>query len=180
MSHNSLITSIDVLGLTDYGKICRDAIGKVWNKKESALKKWFKANAPKGCPMPGVVCGCCDKGSNGFMPGGSTKHTSHGHSTIKICQNEANGNEAAIEETLKHELFHAIDYCETKRTFTCEEEICSEIKAYSGADCANLSGDLKKECVKKGAKRSSKGFAPCKGRNVDQMVDDAVDNGTCK
>ena len=62
----------------------------------------------------------------------------------------------------------------------CEEEVCSEIKAYSGADCVNHSGDLKKVCVKNGAKRSSKRFAPCKNHNVDQLVEAAVNNGTCK
>ena len=62
----------------------------------------------------------------------------------------------------------------------CEEDVCSGIKAYSGADCVNLSGDLKKVCVKNGAKRSSKRFAPCKNHNVDQLVEAAVNNGTCK
>ena len=84
--------------------------------------------------------------------------------------------------TARHELRHAIDYCKkkNKKPFTCDEEICSEINAYSSVDCAQLSGDLKTDCVKSHVKRSAKKYAGCAGKKVDEMVDLAVDNGACE
>ena len=145
---------------------------------------WFNLNKPKGCPMPSVICGCCaPPDEKGLVASGNTVASGNGIpvSKITLCYNNgSNQSESDYKRTLRHELIHAIDHCRFKtQRFTCEEEMCSEIHAYSNSDCKTLTGEVKTECIKRGAKRSSSRYDKCSGVNVSEKIDQKIANGEC-
>lgn len=74
--------------------------------------------------------------------------------------------------TFAHELTHAYDHCNKNKLKTCEDYICSEIKAYNVAsECATLTGESRKQCIKIRVKRSTK--AKCEN---DKKSSSYVDN----
>ena len=68
-----------------------------------------------------------------------------------------------------------------RRLAPCDEEMCSEIHAYSRVNCNTLTGSKKIECVKRGAKASASRYKECKGGLVDVSaeIDKKVDKGEC-
>ena len=180
---NSAINRIDSLGLKtndELKKECNDIRSRIWELD----KVWFNLNKPKGCPMPSVVCGCCaPPNEKGLVASGNTVASGNGIpvSKITLCYNNgSNQSESDYKRTLRHELIHAIDHCRFKtQRFTCEEEMCSEIHAYSNSDCKTLTGEVKTECIKRGAKRSSSRYYKCSGVNVSEKIDQKIANGEC-
>ena len=180
---NSAINRIDSLGLKtndELKKECDDIRLRIWELD----KVWFNLNKPKGCPMPSVICGCCaPPDEKGLVASGNTVASGNGIpvSKITLCYNNgSNQSESDYKRTLRHELIHAIDHCRFKtQRFTCEEEMCSEIHAYSNSDCKTLTGEVKTECIKRGAKRSSSRYDKCSGVNVSEKIDQKIANGEC-
>ena len=51
---------------------------------------------------------------------------------------------------------NTIDHCAMKRQrFSCDEDVWTEIRAYSRVNCAMLTGELKDACIVSGAKSSA-------------------------
>ncbi|KAI9220287.1 peptidase M76 family-domain-containing protein [Blastocladiella britannica] len=143
--------------------------------RHSPLVRFLTAHLSRlGCDWTpaNVICQPCDATrSAGFSP-------NHG---VVLCENRIQ-SKAHLEESLAHELIHALDHCRAKLDWNnCLHHACSEIRAASlSGDCSPynewMRGNRKinrqhQTCVKRRAILSLKSSPLCSGGTV---AEDAV------
>ena len=104
----------------------------------------------KRCGMESI-----ERSARAFFSSNGTDHS------VTICENRIKTQDA-FDQTLKHEMIHAVDYCKRGMDFSdCDMLACSEIRAAKYAECENFPGffDLnfgpKYSCAASTAKRAT-------------------------
>mmetsp|Transcript_1387 Transcript_1387/g.1835 ORF Transcript_1387/g.1835 Transcript_1387/m.1835 type:complete len:108 (+) Transcript_1387:212-535(+) len=76
--------------------------------------------------------------------------------TITLCTDFL-GNYEQIQSAATHELVHAVDFCkEPMKALDCESLTCSELRAASFAECAQIYGMARSDCIKSTAIKATK------------------------
>ena len=95
---------------------------------------------------------------------------------LTLCTDGANRTAEDYKETYIHELMHAFDHCQkNKKEFSCDEKICSELKAYSeDGSCMpggsyRLQGETERECIERGTLNSVLGQGKCSKKRKDSL-----------
>ncbi|MFG0285166.1 MAG: RHS repeat-associated core domain-containing protein [Phycisphaerales bacterium JB039] len=118
---------------------CQGAIDKF--EQSDYYKSVVAEMARRGCSPPRILCIDCGLGPWNPEEGGLGGRTQCGPSGgIFICDN---GRPAEMyEQTLAHELIHALDCCAwgLPGEGSCEQRICTEARAYARVDCIHLRG----------------------------------------
>ncbi len=122
----------------------------------------------KKCGLKGI-----EKSARAFFSSNGVNHS------VTMCENRLRTQEA-FNQTLKHEMIHAVDYCKRGMDFAdCNMLACSEIRAATHAECENFPAFLdfnfgpKFSCVSSTAKRATTaGHCKEEGEEcVDRMME---------
>jgi len=153
---NNGVSNFDILGLEADCGPCEENLEKV--KKIYADEIKFLED--QGCSQD-ISCKCCDdEGVGGYFQANQGRFSQKKTGSIVLCCG-ANDDEYSATITFYHELIHALQNC-NKRERGCKVSVCKEIQSYANSNCAYITDPvLKKYCVKKGVKFSSKSH--CKG-----------------
>lgn len=117
-TENAPVTHIDLFGLASCDKQVENA------KRSRSVQRMLKKMESFGCCVPEIKAeDCCDKNELGAF--------NKNRNTITVCCRKFG---PTYETTIRHELQHALAYCNNKLS-SCKDTICSEIVAYYYSDC---------------------------------------------
>ena len=119
------------------------------------------------CKPPEIQCKECAGSKN------PSSHFDPETEDIVICIDQPGITVALLPQIFTHEYVHAQDNCSGADFTKCDDLICSEIRAYSFANCEvgsvwRWKGSTKEECIKHGAWASTVALEAC---NVPERVD---------
>ena len=155
---------------------CLDFLEKARkNEKNMKLLKFLNADSETTLKLICKKCGLkgIEKSARAFFSSDGTNHS------VTMCENRLR-SQTAFNQTLKHEMIHAVDYCKRDMNFIdCDMLACSEIRAATHAECENFPNFLnfnfgpKFSCVVETAKRATTaGHCKEEGEDcVDKMMD---------
>ena len=128
---NNSISKFDFLGWMDRSE-CQKAVDDALASSVS-VKSLVNAISKLKCDIPSVECACCEANANGQTKAGYYERPRwlFFGNNITICNNvNCNVDAVSIEQTLFHELVHALQNCRDKLKSSCDGVICAEVQAY--------------------------------------------------
>ncbi len=170
MAVNNPVGAFDWLGLDpDPKTICEEGLRSAESRDQ--VKDITRRMNNRQCSFT-AKCECCN------VPGrfGELTPETARSSTLTLCIDGPNKTAKDFEETYIHELIHAEDHCGyNSREFTCDQKICSELKAYSeDGSCRDggsyrLPGETERECIERGALTSTFKRGHCENKSKDEL-----------
>ena len=178
--------NVDPSGEAITKAVCEAAVAKA--KKEAKIQNIINhLNGKPTCKEPKIICASCKTG-NKFetIPAGNFDH---GKNLIKICYDNPDTTVKHVSGFVLHELVHAFDVCggadlsapSINHVGKCHHAICSEIRAYTFANCNDPKSPLRslqgkprtrKDCIEQGVFSSALANSKCQLEYVDMVLAD--------